>query len=113
LSSFEHIIGVSVNATKPDTNTAAATVNANSVNKRPVLPCMNASGVNTTASVIVIATTANAISRLPCSAAFFGAMPSSMWRCMFSSTTIASSTTKPIARTMPSKVRMLMLKPSA
>ena len=34
-----------------------------------------------------------------------------MWRWMFSSTTIASSTTRPIASTMPSSVRMLIVKP--
>ena len=38
-------------------------------------------------------------------------MPSSMWRWMFSSTTIASSTTSPIASTMPSSVSTLMVKP--
>ena len=36
MSSFEHIIGVSVSATKPDTTTAPASVTANSRNRRPV-----------------------------------------------------------------------------
>ena len=52
-------------ATKPDTITAAATVSANSVISLPVLPGAKASGVNTEASVIVIAITAKAISSRP------------------------------------------------
>ena len=98
---------------KPDTSTAAATVKANSVNSRPVLPVMNASGVNTAARVTVIATTAKAISFDPCRAARNGGMPSSIWRWMFSSTTMASSTTRPMASTSPSRVRVLMVKPRA
>ena len=69
MSNIEHIIGVSVSDTKPDTSTAIATVNANSVNSLPVLPVANTSGTNTAASVTVIATTAKAISRLPAIAA--------------------------------------------
>jgi hypothetical protein len=40
----EHIIGLSVSATKPDTITAPASVQANSVNNRPVVPDMNPIG---------------------------------------------------------------------
>ena len=40
-------------------------------------------------------------------------MPSSMWRKMFSSITIASSTTSPIAKTSASKVSVLTLKPAS
>src|SRR5215470_1054749 len=35
-----------------------------------------------------------------------------MWRCAFSITTIASSTTSPVASVMPNKVRELMEKPN-
>jgi hypothetical protein len=46
-------------------------------------------------------------------AASLGGSPSSdMMRSTFSRTTIASSTTMPIASTMPNKVRVLMEKPS-
>ena len=76
-----------------------------------MLPVMNASGVNTAARVMVMAMMANAISLLPASAARYGDMPSSMCRCTFSSITMASSTTRPMARTSPSRVRMLMVKP--
>ena len=43
-SSLEHIIGVSVRATKPDTMTAPARVSANSRNSRPVRPGVKATG---------------------------------------------------------------------
>ena len=42
--SFEHIIGESVNATKPDTSTAPASVRANSMKSLPVRPVMKATG---------------------------------------------------------------------
>ncbi|MNS84743.1 hypothetical protein D3C72_1185780 [compost metagenome] len=46
--------------------------------------------------------------------ASFGDRPSSaMTRSTFSTTTMASSTSKPMASTMPNMVRVLMLKPAA
>ncbi len=42
-----------------------------------------------------------------------GAMPSSMWRCTASTTTIASSTTIPIERTRPNMLVILIEKPSS
>ena len=45
-------------------------------------------------------------------AAWNGLMPSSMWRKMFSSTTMASSTTRPMASTSASSVSVLMVKPA-
>ena len=112
-SNLLHIIGVSVSATKPETTTAPASVSANSTKSRPVRPGVKASGANTAASVKVIATTAKAISRDPFKAALKGVRPSSMWRKMFSSTTMESSTTRPMASTSDSKVRVLTLKPAA
>ena len=111
-SSLLHNIGVSVSATKPETITAPASVSANSTNSRPVRPGVKASGANTAASVSVIATTANAISRAPLIAAWNGVSPSSMWRKMFSSTTMATSTTRPIANTSASNVNVLTEKPA-
>ena len=108
-----HIIGVRVSATKPETITAPASVSANSANSRPVRPGVNASGANTAASVIVMATTAKPISLTPLSAAWNGVKPSSMWRKMFSSTTIASSTTSPIASTRASSVSVVIVKPAS
>ncbi len=102
---------MSVSATKPETATAAATVSANSVNRRPVRPCRKASGANTATSVSDIAITANAISREPSIEPARGVLPCSMWRWQFSSTTIASSTTRPTASTTPSSVSTLIEKP--
>ena len=58
-----------------------------------------------------MAITAKAISRLPLKAACMGFIPASIWRWMFSSMTMASSTTRPMASTMASRVRVLMVKP--
>ena len=76
-------------------------------------PGVKASGANTAASVSVIATTAKLISRTPLSAAWNGVRPSSMWRKMFSSTTMASSTTRPMASTSASSVSVLTVKPAS
>ena len=96
---------------KPDTATAAATVSANSVNRRPVLPVMKPSGANTAARVRDIAITAKAISFEPSIEAWRGSLPISTWRWQFSSTTMASSTTRPMASTSPSSVSTLTEKP--
>ena len=42
-----------------------------------------------------------------------GGMPSSMWRCTASTTTMASSTTMPMASTSPNMLVMLMENPSS
>ena len=104
----EAIAGVSVRATSDENSTAAARVRPNSRNSRPIAPGRKEMGTNTDTSTSVVAITAKPISRLPSSAAIRGGWPSSMRRKMFSSTTIASSTTRPIARTMPSRVSTLM-----
>ena len=70
-------------------------------------------GVKTAASVSVIAMTANCTSRVPRMAASRGFMPSSICLKIFSRTTIASSTTSPIAKTSASKVSVLIEKPAA
>jgi len=57
---------------------------------------------------MVIETTGMAISRAPSSAAWNGDFPCSMCRWMFSTTTMASSTTRPIASTMASSVSRLI-----
>ena len=95
----------------PDRNTAPASVNANSVNSTPVRPPWKPIGRYTAISVVVIATTGQASSRAPRIEASNGDMPSSMWRWMFSSTMIASSTTMPIASTIASNVSRLIVKP--
>ena len=59
-----------------------------------------------------MATTAKPISLDPRMAACLRGMPSSMCRKIFSSTTIASSTTRPMASTIASKVSVLMENPN-
>ena len=56
---------------------------------------MSSTGMNTATSDSVIERMVKPISREPSSAACSGGFPSSMWRWMFSSITMASSTTKP------------------
>ena len=80
MSSLEHIIGVRVSATNPDTTTAPASASANSRNSRPVRPGAKAIGAYTAASVSVMAMTAKPISLVPSMAARTGSMPSSMRR---------------------------------
>ena len=58
-----------------------------------------------------VVTMVEEISREPSSAARMRSLPISMWRVMFSSTTMASSTTRPVAMTSASSVRMLSEKP--
>ena len=61
------------------------------------MPPISRIGRNTAISDRLIDSTVKPTSRAPRSAASARPMPSSMWRCTFSSTTIASSTTKPVA----------------
>ena len=74
---------------------------------------MNAVGTNTEANTSAIPTTGPESSFIAFIAASFGASPSSIWRCTPSTTTIASSTTKPIARTRPNIDSVLMEKPNS
>ena len=83
----------------------------NSRNSAPACPGRNDSGTKTAASVAVVATTAKNTCRVPSTAAARGPMPCARRRTMFSSTTIASSTTRPVASTSASSVRMLSEKP--
>ena len=109
----EAIIGERVNATTPDTNTAPARVNANSRNSAPVSPPWMPMGAYTAARVIVIAMIGPTNSRAASSAAWNGRWPSWMWRSTFSTTTMASSTTRPTASTMASSVSRLIVNPNS
>ena len=100
--------GESVSATKPEIATAAATVMPNSRNRRPVVSVRKARGRKTAIVDRLAATTANAISSMPRRAACMRDMPDSIQRLMFSSTTMASSTTRPMARVTPMSVSVLI-----
>ena len=65
--------------------------------------------MNTAMSEMLIETTVKPTSFALVSAACIGAMPASMWRVAFSSTTIASSTTKPVATISAMSERLFRL----
>ena len=77
---FEHIMGVSVSATRLEKTTAAATATPNSRNSRPVFPSRNEIGMNTETSTSVVAITAKAICFEPRTAASSVGSPPSMRR---------------------------------
>ena len=76
---------------------ATESVMANSRNKRPTMPAISRIGMNTAISEMLMEITVKPISSAPFSAACMGGIPCSMWRVMFSITTMASSTTNPVA----------------
>ncbi len=81
---------------------------------RPVMPGKNATGTNTATSTMPMTTTAENTSAIASTDARMADLPySRMWRSMFSMTTIASSTTVPVASTRPNSVSVLIEKPSS
>ena len=80
----------------------------------PVEPPMKAMGINTAESTSAMPTSAPVIWLMDFLVASFGGRPSSvMMRSTFSTTTMASSTNRPMARTTPNMVRVLMENPKA
>ncbi len=77
-SKYAHIIGVSVSESSAETPIATLSVTANSRNRRPTMPPMNKSGINTATSDTVSDTIVKPICLLPLSAASNGESPSSM-----------------------------------
>ena len=86
-------------------------VTANSRNMRPTTPPMNRTGMNTATSDSVIDRMVKPISLLPRNAAANGVSPASTWRTMFSSMTMASSTTKPTESVSAISEMLFKLKP--
>ena len=88
---------------------AMLSVTENSRKSRPTMPPMSSSGMNTASSDTVMDTMVKPISFAPRYAASEGDMPCSTWRMIFSTTTMASSTTNPVAmvRAMSDKLSML------
>src|SRR5688572_16571624 len=74
---------------------------------------MNAVGMNTAQSTSAMAIIGPVTSSIAFFVASNGVRPSAMFRSTFSTTTMASSTTIPMANTSPNNVSMLMLNPSA
>ena len=87
-------------------------VTANSRNTRPTMPPIKSTGMNTAIRAKVMEMMVKPISREPFSAASNGAMPPSIWRMMFSSITMASSTTNPTDSVSASSVMLLIEKPN-
>jgi hypothetical protein len=102
-------IGVRESETNPDTRIATPIVTANSWKSRPTIPPMKRTGMKTAASEIVIERIVKPISLEPLSAASNGFSPRSMCRTMFSSMTIASSTTNPTDRVSAMSERLSRL----
>ena len=75
------------------------------------MPPVNASGMKTAARMTATLTTGAVTSFIAARVASLGVSPSSMWRSTASTTTIASSTTRPMASTSPNKDSVLMEKP--
>ncbi len=113
LSISAHSAGVSVSATSADRPVDTATVIANCWYMTPAMPPRNATGTNTAARISAIATTGPLTSSIARMVASRGlSLLACMWCSTASTTTIASSTTMPIASTMPNRVSVLMVKPS-
>ena len=78
-----------------------------------MVPGKSATGTNTATRTSDVATTAPATSFIATDAALCGSViPSTICRSTFSITTIASSTTSPVASVMPNSVSVLIEKPS-
>ena len=105
-------MGVVVRETTREMAMAAERVTANSRKRRPTTPPIKRMGMNTATRERLMESTVNPISRAPRRAASRGAIPASRWRVMFSSTTMASSMTKPVAMVSAMSERLFRLKPS-
>src|SRR5579864_9066170 len=90
-------MGVAVREITMDRAMATKRITANSRNRRPTTPLIIRMGMKTEMSETLIDNTVKPISSAPLRAACIGFMPFSRWRVMFSITTIASSTTNPVA----------------
>ncbi len=75
------------------------------------MPAMNAVGMKTELSTSVMAITGPVISSMALIVASRGGRPLAIQRSMFSTTTMASSTTMPIASTSPKSVRLFKENP--
>ena len=103
-------MGVRVSDTNAETAIATVTVTAaNSWNIRPTIPLISSNGMNTATREIEIERIVNAISPPASSAACKGFLPISICLAMFSTMTIASSTTKPTAIDRPISDRLSRL----
>ena len=108
----EQSAGESDRALKAEIRTETAIVMANCMFIRPWMPPMKATGMNTAERTRAIPMTGWVTSSIAFSVASLGERPCSMWCSTASTTTIASSTTRPMARTRPKSESVLIEKPS-
>ena len=112
-SSMAASAGLRVSELTAERMVDTAMVRANCRKKRPVTPPMKAQGTNTAESTAATPITGPVTSVIARSAAAYGSRPCLIQRSTFSTTTIASSTTMPIASTSPKRESVLRLKPRA
>ena len=112
LRSSEHIIGVVLSDTTSDTRMATESVMANSRKRRPTSPPIIRIGIKTAIRETLMDKTVKPTSCAPFKAASMRVAPFSICRETFSSTTIASSTTNPVATVRAIKVMLLMENPA-
>ena len=100
---------MAVRETNRETPMATLSVTANSRKRRPTMPGNMRMGMKTATSEALIESTVKPISLAPSMVAAKGFIPPSIWRAMFSMTTMASSTTKPVemVRAMRDKLSRL------
>ena len=101
-----------VSDTKVETAIANTKVSANSRNSRPITPSMKIIGIKAAANERLMDSTVKPSSCAPFSAAVIGGSPASIWRWTFSTTTIASSTTKPTAMVIAISESVSSVKPA-
>src|SRR5215469_5012589 len=112
LRNLAHSVGVVVKETNSETPIATLNVTANSRNSRPTIPPIISNGMNTATNEVLIDTTVNPISAAPLNVACTTPIPCSTYRVMFSSTTIASSTTNPVEMARAIRDKLSRLYPS-
>ena len=112
-SQAAHWVGLRVAAFTALISAVTAITSANCANMLPVRPGTKAAGRNTAMSTRVMPMIGPNNSPIALMAESWPDMPRSIYLVTPSTMTIASSTTMPIASTMPNKVDRLTVKPSA
>ncbi len=103
--------GVSVTASTSEVSSETTIVSASARKNTPVMPRRNASGMNTTTGVSVDPTSGRKISPMPATTASARLTPRVRRVWIASTTTMASSITRPIAAAIPPSVIRLNVRP--
>ena len=111
LRNLEASIGVNVSAVSNDATMVTITITPSSLNIIPAIPLRKMSGIKTTIVVSDEALIANPTSEAPVIAALNGSAPRARWVKIFSITTIALSTTIPMAMDILASDIILMVRP--